>query len=130
MKSVDAVEAQARLDQILIEAQTEPIVIRCHGKDAAIVISIVEYEPLRAAADRAFLELRSAVALGLYGAPAHDVIERRLHPHQSRKIKELWDKGPSNAPSSGLNLTTRASRSSTTRRCSQIRVPRARASAR
>ena len=62
MKSVDAAEAQARLDEILEAAQRQPIVIRRQGIDTAVVLSIAEYERLRSDTVRAFLELRNDVA--------------------------------------------------------------------
>jgi prevent-host-death family protein len=62
MKSIDETEAQARLDEIIEEAQRQPIVIRQRGIDTAVVLSIAEYERLRGDAIRAFLELRNDVA--------------------------------------------------------------------
>jgi len=62
MKSLDAAEAQARLDQILDEAQRQPIAIQREGRDVAVMLSIASYERLRAGAVRAFLELRNEVA--------------------------------------------------------------------
>jgi hypothetical protein len=51
MRTVDATEAQARLDEILEDAQRQPI-----------VLSIAEYERFRGDAIRAFLELRNDIA--------------------------------------------------------------------
>ena len=62
MKSIDETEAQARLDEILEDAQWQPIVIRQQGIDTAVVLSIAEYERLRGNAIHAFLELRKDVA--------------------------------------------------------------------
>ena len=62
MKSIDEAEAQARLDEILNEAQRQPIIIRRQGKEAAILLSLVEFERLRSDNIRAFLELRNDVA--------------------------------------------------------------------
>jgi prevent-host-death family protein len=62
MKSFDEAEARARLDEILEEAQRQPVVIRRQGEDRAVVLSIAEYERLRADAVRAFLDLRNHVA--------------------------------------------------------------------
>jgi prevent-host-death family protein len=62
MKSVDEAEAQAHLDEILDEAQRQPIVIRRQGRELAIVLSLVEFERLQADNIRAFLELRNDVA--------------------------------------------------------------------
>lgn len=44
---MDAAEAQARLDQILDQAQRQQIVIQQQGKDVAVVLSIESYERLR-----------------------------------------------------------------------------------
>jgi PHD/YefM family antitoxin component YafN of YafNO toxin-antitoxin module len=62
MKSIDEAEAQARLDEVLEEAQRQPIVIRREGADCAIVLSMREYELLRADSVRAFLALRNDIA--------------------------------------------------------------------
>ena len=48
MKSVPATEAKNRLGAILDEAQREPIVIRRHDRDIAVVLSMADYERLRA----------------------------------------------------------------------------------
>ncbi|MBI3490694.1 MAG: type II toxin-antitoxin system Phd/YefM family antitoxin, partial [Acidobacteria bacterium] len=42
MKSIDEAEAQARLDEVLEEAQRQPVVIRREGADYAIVLSMRE----------------------------------------------------------------------------------------
>lgn len=63
MKSIDEAEAQARLDEILEEAQRQPIVITRQGRDMAVVVSIADYERLRDANVRAFLDLRQTVAV-------------------------------------------------------------------
>lgn len=62
MKFIDEVEAQARLDEILDEAQQQPIAIRREGADIAVVLSMPEYELLRLAPVREFLALRDEVA--------------------------------------------------------------------
>lgn len=61
MKSVDATEAQARLDEILDEAQRQPILIRRQDQAIAVVVSTMEYERLRALNVQAFLALRNEV---------------------------------------------------------------------
>jgi len=43
MRTVDAVEAQAHLDQILEDAQRQPIVIRQQGKDVAAIVSMTDF---------------------------------------------------------------------------------------
>ena len=62
MKSVPATEAKNRLGAILDEAQREPIVIRRQDRDIAVVLSMADYERLRAGNIQAFLELRNEVA--------------------------------------------------------------------
>ena len=62
MRSVDEAEAQARLDEILSEAQRRPIVIRRQGEELAILPTMAEYERLRVGAVRAFLDLRNDIA--------------------------------------------------------------------
>ncbi len=62
MKSIDEAEAQARLDEILDEAQRQPIVIRRQGRTIAAVLSMAEYERLRGVTVSEFLALRNDVA--------------------------------------------------------------------
>jgi prevent-host-death family protein len=62
MRTVDAAEAQARLDRILEDAQRQPILIQQEGKDCAVVLSLAAYERFRSDTVRAFLELRSDIA--------------------------------------------------------------------
>ncbi len=62
MKSIDEAEARAHLDEVIDEAQLQPIVIRRDGRDFAAMLSVAEYERLRAAAVGEFLALRNEVA--------------------------------------------------------------------
>jgi prevent-host-death family protein len=62
MKIVAATEAKNRLGAILDAAQREPIVIRRQDRDIAVVLSMADYERLRSANVRAFLDLRNEVA--------------------------------------------------------------------
>jgi antitoxin Phd len=62
MKSIDEVEAQARLDEVLEEAQRQPIAITRQGQDTAVVVSIADYERLRRANIQGFLHLRKEVS--------------------------------------------------------------------
>ena len=62
MKKVAATEAKNRLGAILDDAQREPIVIQRQDRDIAVVISIAEFERLRASNVNAFLEASKAVA--------------------------------------------------------------------
>ena len=62
MKTVAATEAKNRLGAILDEAQREPVVIRRQDRDIAVVLSMADYERLRAGNLQAFLDLRNEVA--------------------------------------------------------------------
>lgn len=62
MKKVAATEAKNRLGAILDAAQREPIVIRRQDRDIAVVLSMADYDRLRTANVRAFLELRDEIA--------------------------------------------------------------------
>ncbi len=75
MKSVAATEAKNRLGAILDEAQREPIVIRRQDRDIAVVLSMADYERMRAGNIQAFLELRNQVAAE---AAANGLSEKRL----------------------------------------------------
>jgi prevent-host-death family protein len=48
MRTIDAAEAQIRLDELLDEAQQQPIVIRRGDKDVATVVSMASYEESQA----------------------------------------------------------------------------------
>jgi prevent-host-death family protein len=75
MKRVAATEAKNRLGAILDEAQREPIVIRRQNRDIVVVLSMSDYERLRAGNIRAFLDLRNEVAAQ---AAASGLTEKRL----------------------------------------------------
>jgi len=75
MKRVPATEAKNRLGAILDDAQREPVVIRRHDRDIAVVLSMADYERLRAGNIEAFLELRKQVAAE---AAARGLTEGRL----------------------------------------------------
>ncbi len=62
MKVVAATEAKNRLGAILDEAQREPIVIRRQDRDVAVVLSMAEFERMRASNVNAFLDASKAVA--------------------------------------------------------------------
>ncbi|HEY1498922.1 MAG TPA: type II toxin-antitoxin system Phd/YefM family antitoxin [Acidobacteriaceae bacterium] len=47
MRSISATEAKQNLASVLDTAQREPVVIRRHDRDVAVVLSAVEYERLR-----------------------------------------------------------------------------------
>jgi prevent-host-death family protein len=76
MKSVAATDAKNRLGAILDEAQREPIVIRRQDRDIAVVLSMADYERLRAGNIQAFLELRKQVS---DEAAASGLTEKRLN---------------------------------------------------
>ena len=62
MKTVAATEAKNRLGAILDDAQHEPVVIRRQDRDVAVLLSMADYERLRAGNIRAFLDLRKQIA--------------------------------------------------------------------
>jgi PHD/YefM family antitoxin component YafN of YafNO toxin-antitoxin module len=62
VKRVAEAEAKERLDEILDEAQREPIVVHRQERDMAVVLSVGEYERLRTANIQTFLDLRNKVA--------------------------------------------------------------------
>ena len=62
MKTVAATEAKNRLGAMLDAAQREPIVIRRQNRDVAVLLSMADYDRLRSANVRAFLDLRNEVA--------------------------------------------------------------------
>ena len=62
MKTVAATDAKNRFGAILDEAQREPIVIRRQDRDIAVVLSMADYERLRAGNIQAFLDLRKEIA--------------------------------------------------------------------
>ena len=62
MKKVAATEAKNRLGAILDDAQREPIVIQRQDRDIAVVMSMAEFERIRASNVAAFLEASRAVA--------------------------------------------------------------------
>ena len=75
MKSVSEAGAKSRLGAILDAAQREPIVIRRQDRDIAVVLSMADYERLRAGNIQAFLDLRKEVAAE---AAARGLTEKRL----------------------------------------------------
>jgi len=81
MKSYDEAEAQARIDEILDEAQQYPIIIRRHGQDTVVVTSMADYERFRTATVERFIQLRNdvageAVAKGLTEEKLAELISR------------------------------------------------------
>ena len=72
MKKVAATEAKNRLGAILDAAQREPIVIRRQDRDIAVVLSMADYDRLRSANARAFLDLRNEVAAAAAAAGLTD----------------------------------------------------------
>ena len=76
MKTVSATEAKNRLGAILDDAQRESVIIRRQDRDIAVVLSMADYERLRAGNIQAFLELRNQVAAE---AAANGLTEDRLN---------------------------------------------------
>lgn len=62
MKFISATEAKNRLGAILDDAQREPVVIRRQERDVAVVLSMAQFERMRAGNVQAFLEARKKVA--------------------------------------------------------------------
>jgi prevent-host-death family protein len=62
MKTVSELDAKSQFGAILDEAQQSPVVIRRKGQDIAAIVSMADYECLRAWQARAFLELRDEIA--------------------------------------------------------------------
>ncbi len=62
MKTIAATEAKNRFGVVLDDAQREPVVIRKHDRDVAVVLSMADFERMRAGNLRSFLELRAEVA--------------------------------------------------------------------
>ena len=62
MKRVAATQAKNRLGAVLDDAQREPIVIQRQDRDIAVVISIAEFERMRASNVAALLDASRAVA--------------------------------------------------------------------
>ena len=62
MKFVAATEAKNRLGAILDDAQREPIVIRRQDRDVAVIMSMAEFDRIRAGNVAAFLETSKALA--------------------------------------------------------------------
>ena len=83
MKAIDEAEAKARLDEILEEAEPQPIVIRRQGRDQAVVVSVADYERLRLANTRSFFDIRKEIvgeasASGLTEKLAEALVRRRF----------------------------------------------------
>ena len=62
MRSVSASEAKQNLAALLDAAQREPVMIRRHERDVAVVLSAQEYERLRAWNVSEFLRFSEGVA--------------------------------------------------------------------
>jgi prevent-host-death family protein len=62
MKKVAATEAKNRLGALIDEAQREPIVIQRQERDVAVILSMAEFDRIRARNVAAFLEASKAVA--------------------------------------------------------------------
>ena len=80
MKTITATEAKNRLGAVIDDAQREPIVIQRQDRDVAVVISMQEYERIRQANIRAFLDARDACAA-----------EAKRNGLTEEKLRELLD---------------------------------------
>jgi prevent-host-death family protein len=87
MRSMSATEAKQNFAALLDAAQREPVVIRRHNRDLAIVISPQDYERIRRAKAEEFLRLSDEI--GLRAA------ERGMTPEVLDTL--LADEGPGEA---------------------------------
>lgn len=55
MKTVSATDAKQRLAALLDAAQREPVVIRRHERDVAVLVSADQYERMRGVRENAIL---------------------------------------------------------------------------
>ena len=62
MKYVAATEAKNRLGALIDDAQREPIVIRRQDRDVAVILSMEQFQRMRAANVAALLEASKAAA--------------------------------------------------------------------
>ncbi len=62
MKRVTATEAKNRLGAVIDDAQREPVVIQRQERDVAVILSMTEFERMRAGNVKAFLEARNELA--------------------------------------------------------------------
>ena len=62
MKSVSATDAKQRLAALLDTAQREPVVIRRHERDVAVLLSFDQYERMRGARIQEFQRFCDRVA--------------------------------------------------------------------
>ena len=76
MKSVSTTDQKDRLNAIVDDAQREPVVIRREDRDVAIVLSMADYERLRAANVEELLSLQDDLS---EKAAARGLTEERLN---------------------------------------------------
>jgi len=62
MKSVSATDAKQRLAALLDTAQREPVVIRRHDRDVAVLLSVDQFERMRGARIQEFQRFCDRVA--------------------------------------------------------------------
>lgn len=62
MKKITATDAKNRLGALIDDAQREPIVIQRQDRDVAVILSMAEFDRIRARNVAAFLEASKALA--------------------------------------------------------------------
>ncbi len=62
MKKITATDAKNRLGALIDDAQREPVVIQRQDRDVAVVLSMAEFERMRAGNVKAFLDARNELA--------------------------------------------------------------------
>jgi len=87
MRRFTAAEAKNRFGELLDKAQREPVTIEKHGRPAAVMLSIDEYETLSALKLTA---LRDEIASGLADAGARRTIDGKTGFRQLRRKPRRW----------------------------------------
>jgi prevent-host-death family protein len=78
VKKITATDAKNRLGAVLDDAQREPVVIQRQERDVAVILSMAEFERMRAGNVRAFLDARNELAEEAKANGLTDEILQRL----------------------------------------------------